>query len=90
MEQETVKWTDPTTTQPVHSLDATLLHGRPYRSRRHLKFSYCSHRWLHCPTAMVGGLQLGTADVINKRNVGPVDGFQQPRMRMRGGFARKD
>ena len=52
MEQKTIKWTDPPTTQHVHSLDAALLHGRPYRSRRHLQFSYCGHRWLHCPTAM--------------------------------------
>ena len=47
------KWTDPLTTQHVPSLDAALLHGRPYRSRRHLRFSYCGHRWLHCPKAMV-------------------------------------
>ena len=45
--------TDPSTTQHVHSLDAALLHGRPYRSRRHLQFSYCGHRWLHCQTAEV-------------------------------------
>ena len=90
MEQKTIKWTDPPTTQHVHSLDAALLHGRPYRSRRHLQFSYCGHRWLHCPTAMVGGLQLGSADVINKRNVGPVDRYQQPKMRTHGRFARKD
>ena len=90
MEQKTIKWTDPPTTQHVYSLDAVVLHGRPYRSRRHLQFSYCGHRWLHCPTAMVRGLQLGTADVINKRNVGPVDRYQQPKMRTRGGIARKD
>ena len=90
MEQKTIKWTDPPTTQHVHSLDAALLHGRPYRSRRHLQFSYCGHHWLHCPTAMVGGLELGTADVINKRNVGPVDRYQEPKMRTCGGFARKD
>ena len=90
MEQKTIKWTDPPTTQHVHSTDAALLHGRPYRSRRHLQFSYCGHRWLHCPTAMVGGLQVGTAHVMDKRNVGPVDRYQQPKMRMRGGFARKD
>ena len=85
-----MKLTDPPTTQHVHSLNAALLHGRPYRSRRHLQFSYCGHRWLHCPTAMVGGLQLGTADLIHKRNVGPVYRYQQPKMRTRGGFARKD
>ena len=90
MEQKTIKCTDPPTTQHVHSLDAALLHGRPYRSRRHPQFSYCGHRWLHCPRAMVGGLQLGTADVINKRNVGAVDRYQQPKMRTHGGFARKD
>ena len=50
---ETKNGTDPPTTQHVHSLDAALLHGRPYRSRRHLQCSYCGHRWLHCPTAMV-------------------------------------
>ena len=33
MEQKTIKWTDPPNTQHVHSLDAALLHGRPYRSR---------------------------------------------------------
>ena len=53
LEQKTRKWTDPPTTQHLHFLDAALLHGRPYRSRRHLQFSYCGHRWLHCPTAMV-------------------------------------
>ena len=90
MGQKTIKWTDPATTQHVHSLDAVLLHGRPYRSRRHLQFSYCGHRLLHCPTAMVGGMQLGTADVINKRNVGPVDRYQQQKMRTRGRFARRD
>ena len=90
MEQKAIKWTDPPTTQHVHSFDAALLHGRPYRSRRHLQFSYCGHRWLYCPTAMVGGLQLGTADVINKRNVVPVDHYQQPKMHTRGGFAGKD
>ena len=90
MEQKTIKWTDPPTTQNVHSLDAALLHGRPYRSRRYLQFSYWGHRWLHCRKAMVVGLQLGTADAINKRTVGPVDRYQQLKMRMRGGFARND
>ena len=90
MQQRTIKWTDPPTTQHVHSLDTALLHGRPYRYRQHLQVSYCGQRWLHCPNAMVGGLQLGTADVINKRNVGPVARNQHPRMRTRGGFARKE
>ena len=53
MEQETIKSTVPPTTQHVHSLDAALPHGRPYRSRRHLQFSYSGHRWYHCPTAVV-------------------------------------
>ena len=39
MEQKTIKETDAPTTQHVHSLDAALLHGRPYRSRRLLGFS---------------------------------------------------
>ena len=90
MEQKTIKWTDPPTTQHVYSLDAVPLHGRPYRSRRHLQFSYCGHRWLHCPRAMVAVLQVGTADVLNNRNVGPADRYQQPKMRTRGGLARKD
>ena len=42
------------------------------------------------PNCDGGGLQLGNADVINKRNVGPVDRYQQWKMRKRGGFARKD
>ena len=50
---ETKNGTDPPTTQHVQSLDVALLHGRPYKSRRHLQFSYCGHRRLHCPTAMV-------------------------------------
>ena len=33
---------------------------------------------------------MGTADVINNRNVGPADRYQQPKMRTRGGLARKD
>ena len=35
MEHKTIRWTDPPTTQHVHSLDVALLHGHPYRSRRH-------------------------------------------------------
>ena len=89
MEQETIKWTDPPNTQHVHSLSCGAAAWAPIQVPLASLVFILWSPLASLPNSNGGGSQLGTADVINKRSVGPVDLYQQPKMCTRGGFACK-
>ena len=75
-EQETIKWTDPPTTQHVHSLACGATVWAPIQVPPAIPVFILWSLLASLPNSDGGGSQLGTASVINKRNVGPVDRYQ--------------
>ena len=76
MEQETTKWTDPPTTQHVHSLGCGATVWAPIQVPPASLVFILWSPLASLPNSDGRGSQLGSASVINKRNVGPFEHYQ--------------